>query len=484
MISDSIPLMTVIDLLIVAVTGYGMWRCRLISPGTPFKKTRNGLLLINLGLLVVALFYVADLATMYVLPIVTSMDKAMEAMEALHRNINWLVILIAAIAISIGCIELVVELQRREAKVQRLIDSNIIGISIWGPDNRLVDANEAFLRIIGYGRDDLVAKRLGWQELTPVEARSADEQRLTELKATRTVHPYEAEYVRRDGGRVPVLVGRAMFDGTSEEGVAFVLDLTDRKKAEAALREGEQRHRQMELELAHANRVSAMGQLSSSIAHEVTQPIAATAISAETALRWLTAQPPNIAGVQAALGRVIKDTKRAQDIVDRIRAFVKKAPPQRSELAINEAILDVVALTRNEATKNRISVRTQLAEGLPPVQADRVQFQQVVLNLIINAVEAMSDSSEETRQLMINTDRADPNEIRVAVQDSGPGMAAESIQRVFDPFYTTKAHGLGMGLSICRSIIEAHEGRLWAAAARPKGAVFAFTLPAHPENPL
>ena len=227
---------------------------------------------------------------------------------------------------------------------------------------------------------------MSWRELTPVEARSADEQRLTELKATRPSVP-----TRRNTREGTAAACRCWSEGQcstehQRKGVAFVLDLTDRKKAEAALREGEQRHRQMELELAHANRVSAKGQLSSSIAHEVTQPIAATAISAETALRWLTAQPPNTAGAQAALARVIKDTKRAQDIVDRIRAFVREAPPRRSELAINEAILEVVALTRNEATKNRISVRTQLAEGLPPVQADRVQFQQVVLNLIINGV--------------------------------------------------------------------------------------------------
>jgi signal transduction histidine kinase len=153
-------------------------------------------------------------------------------------------------------------------------------------------------------------------------------------------------------------------------------------------------------------------------------------------------------------------------------------------LAINEAILEVVALTRHEAVKNRVSVETQLTEGLPPVQGDRVQLQQVILNLIINAVEAMSGSDEGTRQLLINTDKADEKEIRIVVQDSGPGIAPESIDRVFHPFYTTKSSGLGMGLSICRSIIEAHEGRLWATAAESKGAIFAFTLPMRSDNPL
>ena len=162
----------------------------------------------------------------------------------------------------------------------------------------------------------------------------------------------------------------------------------------------------------------------------------------------------------------------------------QEGPPRREQLAINEAIREVVAITKYEAARNRIFVQTQLTEGLPPVLGDRVQLQQVVLNLIINAVEAMSDSGEETRQLQINTDKAGPKEIRVAVQDSGPGIAAESVGQIFDPFYTTKSNGLGMGLSICRSIIEAHGGRLWASAAEPKGTVFAFTLPVHLDNPL
>jgi PAS domain S-box-containing protein len=484
MIWNSVPLMTAIDLLIIGVTVYGIWRCRLISPGKRFDRPGIGLLLVNSGLLAVALFYAADLAIMHVLPMVTGMDETMKAMDDFHRNLSWPVILFAVISISFGFIELLVELQRREARMRRLIDANVVGIFIWGPDGRIVDANEAFFHITRYSRDDLVSKRLGWTELTPAEMRSVDEQRLAELKASGVLHPYETEYVQRNGGRVPVLVGMATFEGMPKEGVAFVLDLTDSKKAELALRESEQRYRDVELELAHANRVSAIGQLSLSIAHEVTQPITAAALSAEGALRWLSAEPPNLAMAKEGLGRIVKDVKRAHEIVDRIRSFIKKTPPRRDALAINEAILEVVALTRHEAAKNRVSVETQLTEGLPSVQGDRVQLQQVVLNLIINAVEAMSGADEGTRQLLINTDKADQKEIRVVVQDSGPGMAPESIDRVFSPFYTTKPSGLGMGLSICRSIIEAHEGRLWATAAEPRGSVFAFTLPVRPDNPL
>ena len=293
MIGNSVPLMTAIDLPIIAVTLYGTWRCRLINPGKPSGRQRFGRLLISPGLLAVALFYMLDLATMYVLPTITSMDDAMDAMEALHRNFNWPVILFAAISISVGVIELLVELQGREARVRRLIDANIVGIFIWGPDGRLVDANEAFLRIAGYSRDDLAAKRLGWRDLVAADTCRVDEQRWAKLNATGAVHPYETEYVQKSGDHVPVLVGKAMFETGSEEGVAFVLDLTASKRAELALRESEQSHREVELKLAHANRVAAVGQLSLSIAHEVTQPIAATALSAETALRWLNAHPPN-----------------------------------------------------------------------------------------------------------------------------------------------------------------------------------------------
>ncbi|GLR90875.1 sensor histidine kinase [Bradyrhizobium iriomotense] len=484
MISNSVPLMTAVDLLIIGVTVYGIWRCRLINPGKRFERPRISLLLINSGLLAVALLYAADLAIMHVLPMVTAMDEAIKAMEALHRNLGWLVIPFAVVSISIGFIELLVELQRREARVRRLIDANIVGIFIWGPDGRIVDANEAFLRITGYVRDELISNRLGWTELTPAETHRVDEQRLAGLNASGVVHPYETEYIQRSSRRVPVLVGMAMFEGTPKEGVAFVLDLTDSKNAQLALRESEQRHREVELELAHANRVSAIGQLSLSIAHEVAQPITAAAVSAGSALRWLSAEPPNLAKAKERLGRIAKDVKRAQEIVDRIRSFVKKAPQRRDALVINEAILEVVALTQHEAAKNRVSVETQLTEGLPPVLGDRVQLQQVVLNLVINALEAMSGSDEGTRQLLIKTDKADQKEVLVVVQDSGPGMAPESIDRVFAPFYTTKPSGLGIGLSICRSIIEAHDGRLWATAAEHRGAAFAFTLPVRPDNSL
>jgi len=357
-----------------------------------------------------------------------------------------------------------------EAKIRRLVDSNIVGIFIWNLDGRIIDGNEAFLRIIGYDRGDLIAGRLNWRELTPPEWQEAADRRVAQLEASGTTQPHEKEYFRKDGTRVPVLVGAAAFEGSSGEGVGFVLDLTDRKRAERAYTE-------VQMELAHANRVAAMGQLSASIAHEISQPLGAVLSYANAASHWLAAQPPAVEEVRGALDFIVKSGVQASEVVDRIRALVKKAPPRTDKLEINEAVLEVIGLTRNEMAKNGISVRTQLAESLPAIQGDRVQLQQVILNLLINAMEAMSARSEGPRDLLISTAKTDSEGVLVSVRDSGPGLAPESVERLFEPFYTTKPGGLGMGLSICRSIIESHHGRLWATANTPHGAVFQFNLP-------
>jgi PAS domain S-box-containing protein len=369
-----------------------------------------------------------------------------------------------------------------EGKVRRLVDSNIIGIFIWNLDGRIVDANEAFLRIVGYGRDDVVSGRLSWRELTPGEWRDADDRRVAGLKVTGTAQPYEKEYFHKSGSRVPVLVGSAIFEGGLNEGVAFVLDLTDRKRAEWAERESERRYNLVQTELAHANRVATMGHLSTSIAHEVKQPIAATVTNAQAAFRFLGAQTLDLNEIRQILTEIVKDGNRAGEVLDRIHALVKKAPPRKDRLEINETVLEVIALTRAEIAKNGVSVRTQLAETLPAIQGDRVQLQQVILNLLINAIEAMSGMSKGLRELLVSTAETDSEGVLVAVRDSGPGLAPESIDRLFEAFYTTKPGGLGMGLSICRSIIEAHGGQMWVTTNVPQGAIFQFALPAHPDG--
>jgi signal transduction histidine kinase len=251
----------------------------------------------------------------------------------------------------------------------------------------------------------------------------------------------------------------------------------ERRRAEAEARASERRYREVQLELAHANRVATMGQLTSSIAHEVNQPITAAVTYASAARRWLSAKPPNFHEVDDALSLIVKEGNRAGEVVGRIRTLIKKAPARKNAVEINDAILEVIALTRTEAANNSVSVRTQLAEGLPRVQGDRVQLQQVLLNLIINGIEAMRDAGKEERELLIST-RNEPGGVSVEVRDSGPGLAPAALERVFESFYTTKPSGLGLGLSICRSIIEAHNGRLWASANLPRGASFQFALPA------
>jgi C4-dicarboxylate-specific signal transduction histidine kinase len=229
--------------------------------------------------------------------------------------------------------------------------------------------------------------------------------------------------------------------------------------------------------MAHANRVATMGQLTGSIAHEINQPIAATVIGAQAALRWLGRQPPNLEEARESLAQIVKDGTRAGEIVGRIRDLIKKAPLRLDVLEINGLVREVIELTHGETMKHCVSVKVELAEGLPLIRGDRVQLQQVILNLIINAVEAMSGISEGARELLISTEKAKSGDVLVVVRDSGPGLAPAARERIFEPFYTTKTTGLGMGLSICRSIIEAHGGRLWASANEPRGAMLQFNLP-------
>jgi C4-dicarboxylate-specific signal transduction histidine kinase len=235
--------------------------------------------------------------------------------------------------------------------------------------------------------------------------------------------------------------------------------------------------REAQTELAYVNRVATMGQLAASIAHEINQPIAAIVTNGQAALRFLERKPPALEEVCHAIDQIVLDGKRAGDVIDRIRALIKKVPPRQDAVEINELIREVLALARGEVVKHAVSVQTQLSNDLPLIEADRVQLQQVILNLVMNAVEAMSNNGESPRELLISTGREGPSDVFVAVQDSGPGLNPESFNRLFDAFYTTKRDGLGMGLAICRSIVEAHGGRVWASHGAGPGAQFQFTLP-------
>jgi PAS domain S-box-containing protein len=380
-------------------------------------------------------------------------------------------VLASQAAISLENSHLYRELAQREGRIRRLVEANIIGIFIWKYEGRILEANNAFLRIVGYDRDDIISGRLSWRALTPPEWLALNDQKwIPELKQTGSVQPYEKEYFRKDGSRVRVMVGGVNFEEGGDEGVAFVLDLTERMRAEEVFR-------QMQTELAHANRVATMGQLSASIAHEVNQPLAALLTNAKTAVRWLTREPPNLEKAKPLIDRAIGDGQRAADIVSRIRDFSKKAPVRQEDFEINEAILEIMGLTRAAISDHGVLAKMQLSEGLPHILGDRIQLQQVMLNLIMNAIEAMSEVSKGPRELLISTSNADSDNVLVTVSDSGPGLPDTNHQRIFDAFYTTKTSGLGMGLSICRSIVEAHGGRLWATPNQPRGAVFCMTLP-------
>jgi signal transduction histidine kinase len=325
---------------------------------------------------------------------------------------------------------------------RRLVDANIIGIVIWNFEGEIIEANEAFLHILGFSREDLNSGRVRWTDLTPAEWRDRDERALAEIKATGT-------------------------------------------------------------------RVAALGELTASIAHEINQPLGAVVNNASACLRWLKAH--NLEEARQSASLVIAEGHRAGQIISRVRALAKKTPPQKNWLEINETIGEVLAMVRNAAQRNRITSRTEFADDLPLILGDRIQLQQVILNLLINATEALSEVNEGPRELWVSSQKLSKNPaqgphamqtaesekdecaaravakaeapcVLITVRNSWPSLDAKGLDRLFDFFYTTKPQGLGMGLAISRSIIEAHGGQLWAKANLPRGAIFQFTLPLSQER--
>jgi PAS domain S-box-containing protein len=297
---------------------------------------------------------------------------------------------------------------------------------------------------------------------------------LAEIDATlRRTGRWEGELVhtRRDGRRIIVASRWSMRRDERGQPLATLEtnnDITESRRTREALQ-------QSQLALAHVNRVTSLGELTASIAHEVNQPVAAAVTNASAGLRWLAAQPPDLDEARQAFARIVKDANRAGEVIRRIRALVKKAPPRQDPVDINEALREVIALARSEIQRHGVVFEAQLAADLPRIPGDRIQLQQVALNLILNAVEAMSGAAGPRRLIV----RSAPHDggIVVAVRDSGPGLSLEGFDHLFDAFYTTKPDGIGMGLAISRSIVEAHGGRLWASRGEPSGAVFEFSLP-------
>jgi len=262
---------------------------------------------------------------------------------------------------------------------------------------------------------------------------------------------------------------------------ALQAESRERKRADEERERAEERLRQAQAELAHVSRVTAMGELTASLAHEVNQPIAAAVTDANTCLRWLTRDQPDLQEAREAASRIVKDATRAAEIITRVRLLFKKGVPESELIDINEVIEEMIVLLSTEAARCSISVRTTLAADLPQVVGDRVQLQQVLMNLIINGIDAMKEV-EGLRELAINSQRGENEELVVSVTDTGVGLPAQQVDQIFDAFFTTKVHGTGMGLRISRSIVESHGGRLWAGPNSPRGATFHFSLPTKTEG--
>lgn len=482
-----------------------------------------------------------------------------------------------------------------EAKIRRLVEANVVGIVMWNLGGEITGANEAFLRMVQYEHDDVVSGRVRWTDLTPDEWLERNEQALVELRTSRVFRPFEKEFFRKDGTRVPVLLGGALFEGSPNEGVAFVLDLTEQKRAESALRRSEavlvegqrlghigsfswrvatdeikwseQLYRIYELEtglpitlevirsrvhpedltlyekmveqvrngkedfdwqyrllmpdhsikylqavahaiedqrgqleyiaaiqdvtehhlagealskaraeLARVARVLSLGTLTASIAHEIRQPLAAAVTDAKTCSRWLNRDQPDVLEARDAASRLIKDLTRASEIISRVGSLFTKGTPKRELVDVNKVADEMIALLRGEAREHSISIHTDLAGDIPHVMADRVQLQQVLMNLMLNGIDAMKGVSASGK-LSITSRRDETGQVLISVADTGVGVRPEHTEQIFTPFFTSKTQGTGMGLTISRSIIESHGGRLWAMPHSGPGATFEFSLP-------
>jgi len=366
------------------------------------------------------------------------------------------------------------KLQRSEAylaEAQRLSHTGSFG---WRPSTGEIFWSEETFRIFQYDRTTIPTWELVLQRVHPEEAALV---KRTIERASQNGKDFEHEYrlVIPEGAIKHVnIVAHALND--ESEGIEFVgavMDVSDRRRAEEALR-------QAQADLAHVNRATTMGELTASLAHEVNQPIAAAVTNANTCLRWLTRDHPDVEEARAAAMRIVKDGTRAADIVSRIRLLFKKGEPRRELVDVNEVIQEMIILLRGEATRYSISIRAELATDLPQVTGDRVQFQQVLMNLMINGIDAMKDV-DGTREISIKSQPAENEQLLVSVSDTGVGLPLQQADQIFNAFFTTKPHGTGMGLRISRSIVESHGGRLWAANNSPRGASFCFTLPTKSE---
>jgi PAS domain S-box-containing protein len=363
-------------------------------------------------------------------------------------------------------------LRASEERWRSMFEASAVGIAVIDQQNHFAAANEAFQKMVGYTSEEL--QSLGPLDITHEEDRKATQEMIEDVQSgKRQDYHAEKRYYRKDGKVIWVRVStaRALDSSSALQSIpAIIEDITERKRAEVAWHDAREA-------LSRATRLTVMGELSASIAHEINQPLAAIITNGHACERFLTFSPPDLDEVKDAVGEIVRDGRRASEVLKRIRAMSKNSAPERGQVDVNHAIAEVLALTRDELLRHRVSVQTDLHSNLPTIMADRVQLQQVVLNLIMNGIDAMRAVADRSRILTVRSLLSDRGNIAVNVADSGIGLDPANRERIFDTFFTTKPEGMGMGLAISNTIIEAHRGRLWAESGSPFGAVFAFTLP-------
>jgi PAS domain S-box-containing protein len=368
-----------------------------------------------------------------------------------------------------------------ERQARSIVESALDAVVVMDADGIISDWNKQAEEIFGWTRSEALGRRMS-ETIIPVQHRLSHERGLQRFFKTGEGPVLniriEITALRRDGGEFPVeLTITPLKSGDSWNFSSFVRDISERRRAAEKLRESEINLRNTQAELAHVNRVMTMGELTASIAHEVNQPLAAIVASGDSCSAWLTNDPPNLDKARAAASRMIQAATQASEIVQHVRALFKKTTSMTAPVDMNTVIEDTISLVQHETERNKIFLGSELDPGVPSVSGDRVQLQQVILNLAMNGIEAISGLDTEPKRLMIRSALSNRRELLVSVEDTGLGIEAQHADRLFAPFFTTKPKGIGMGLPICRSIIEAHGGRLWADKNEPRGAAFHFTLP-------
>jgi PAS domain S-box-containing protein len=374
-------------------------------------------------------------------------------------------------------------LRASEQRWRKLFENSSVGIALVTLDGRFIAANLALQKMLGYTEEEL--QRLTPLEVTHEEDRASTEAILAEsVEGQRRDYRIEKRYRRKDGNVIWADLSTTLVPATGNTPAFFaavVVDITERTRAEEELHQKEVSLREAQTQLAHVSRVTTMGELAASIAHEVNQPLGAITNNVNACLRFLAAGSGNLQEVGGALSDIVKGVDRVNGIIVRMRALAKKVPPEMARLHLEDVVTDVLTLIHHELTRRHVAIHADLPKDLPAILGDRIQLQQVLLNLVMNGVEAMNEVAPGERKMSIRARRYEHNRrpaVLVSVQDSGVGLKLGEVDRLFEAFYTTKAHGIGMGLAISRSIVEAHGGRLRVAPAGGPGATFEFILPA------